>query len=301
MNVIETRDIVKRFGKVDIVKGINLKVEEGEVFGFLGRNGAGKSTFINILTGILRPTSGSFSILGEKAPNEEVKKRIGVLPDYTAFYHHMNAIAHLKYFANISGKKVTTAECLRVLKWVGLGLDLNKRVSKFSFGMKKKLGLAQAIIHDPELLFLDEPTSGLDVESAIEIQQLIIKLKEMGKTIFLTSHNLYEVEKLCNRIGIMKDGKLQKLGTIAELKAYYRSKLIVTMKHSIFPQDQEHTVIQWLNNMSEEIQREGEKTIITLEKEEQIAQIVRAFNQYKIDIFRIEVDEPSLEEVFLEG
>ncbi len=171
MFAIETKDLSKSFGKTTVVKGINLQVQTGEVLGFLGRNGAGKSTFINMLTGIIRPTSGSFSLLGIDGPSDHVKKRIGVMPDYSSLYGNLTAKKHLKYLAGVSGKTVTNQQCIDVLRSVGLEEHANQKAVKFSIVMKKKLGIAQAIIHDPDLIFLDEPTSGLDAESTIEIQQ----------------------------------------------------------------------------------------------------------------------------------
>ncbi|WP_156482439.1 ABC transporter ATP-binding protein, partial [Parageobacillus toebii] len=188
MNVIEAAGITKIYGSKTVVDNVDLKVKKGEIYGFLGRNGAGKSTFINIITGIIKPTSGSFKLLDE--PNlKKVKHRIGVLPDYSTFYDSLTAIDHLKYYAKISGYKVSTEHCEYILKRVGLLEHAHKKAGKFSFGMKKKLGIAQAIIHNPDLIFLDEPTSGIDAESGLNIQKLIVNLQKEGKTIFMTSHN----------------------------------------------------------------------------------------------------------------
>ena len=143
---------------------------------------------------------------------------------------------------------------MEVLQLVGLESHAHKKTAKFSFGMKKKLGIAQAIIHDPELIFLDEPTSGLDAESAIHIQKLINDLQKRGKTIFMTSHNLDEVEKICTRIAIMKEGQIVKIGTMDELRAFYRSTITVKLKHSPIPKSEQVNLHQWLESVGRDIE-----------------------------------------------
>lgn len=299
MHAIQTQFLTKTYGSTPVVKGINLIVEEGEVFGFLGRNGAGKSTFINMLTGITHPTSGSFSLLGIDGPNENLKKRVGVMPDYSTLFNSMSAINQLKYLSSLSGVPVSNADCEHVLKLVGLEEIGKKKVSKFSFGMKKKLGIAQAIIHNPSLIFLDEPTSGLDAESALHIHKLIVSLQQQGKTIFMTSHNLNEVEKICTTIAIMKDGSIVKSGTIEELRAFYRSTITVELKHELIPPSEATKLDAWLETVGSELQQTSSTTTITVSSEQKIAEIIRAFTHCQVDILRVGVSELSLEEMFL--
>jgi ABC-2 type transport system ATP-binding protein len=300
MNIIETKGLTKSYGSLSVVKGVNLSIHKGEIFGFLGRNGAGKSTFINMLTGIIHPTSGEFSLLGEQVPNDIVKQRIGVMPDYVTFYSSLTPVKHLRMLAALSGKPVTKAQCIETLEKVGLLAHAYKKTSKFSFGMKKKLGIALAIIHDPELIFLDEPTSGLDAESVLVIQNLIKELQQMGKTIFMTSHNLDEVEKICTRIAIMKDGQIIKTGTIEQLRTFYRSTITVKVKHSDIPEKEKETIYQWLRINGTELKAADKHFIINVDEEKKIAEIIRALNRIKVDVLRVEVEEPSLEEIFLE-
>ncbi|ALS77282.1 ABC transporter ATP-binding protein [Planococcus sp. ANT_H30] len=299
MKAIETNMLNKTYGSTPVVNGISLVVERGEIFGFLGRNGAGKSTFINMLTGITHPTSGSFSLLGVDGPNERIKKHIGVMPDYSTLFNSMSAMKHLKFLSALSGKSVSETECQHVLKLVGLENEGKKKVSKFSFGMKKKLGIAQAIIHNPSLVFLDEPTSGLDAESALHIHKLIGSLKQQGKTVFMTSHNLDEVEKICTTIAIMKDGGIVKSGTMDELRAYYRSAITVQLKHDPIPTGEAQKLYAWLETAGTEIQQTASFTTITVDSEQKIAELIRAFTNCHVNIFRVEVNEPSLEEMFL--
>ncbi|MBD8134472.1 ABC transporter ATP-binding protein [Bacillus sp. CFBP 13597] len=299
MNAIETTQLKKSYGAVPIVKGIDLVVEKGEIFGFLGRNGAGKSTFINMLTGIIQPNSGTYSLLGVKGSNDQVKKRIGVMPDYSTLYGSLTAVEHLKFLSALSGNPAGKDRCMEVLQLVGLESHAHKKAAKFSFGMKKKLGIAQAIIHEPELIFLDEPTSGLDAESAIHIQKLIKDLQKKGATIFMTSHNLYEVEKICTRIAIMKEGQIVNIGTMEELRKIYRSTITVKLKHSSVPKTEQVKLHQWLESVGTELEMKDPYMTINIDDEKKIADMIRAFNQCKVDILRVKVKEPSLEEIFL--
>ncbi|CAM3990698.1 ATP-binding cassette domain-containing protein [Mesobacillus zeae] len=300
MIAIETKQLKKSYGAVPVVKGIDLTVEQGEVFGFLGRNGAGKSTFINMLTGIIHPSSGSFSLLGVEGGDDSVKKDIGVMPDYANLYGSLTALGHLKFFSALSGRPASKAECMKVLEKVGLEMHANKKAVKFSFGMKKKLGIAQAIIHDPELIFLDEPTSGLDAEAVLHIQKLIRDLQKSGKTVFMTSHNLDEVEKLCTRIAIMKEGEIVKIGTMDELRAFYRSSITVKLKHSPIPISEQAKLREWLESAGTSLEMNDSCVTITVDDEQKIAEMVRAFQQCRVDVYRVHVEEPSLEDIFLE-
>lgn len=299
MNAIEAYNITKNYGSKTVVNNVNLVVKKGEIFGFLGRNGAGKSTFINILTGIIRPSSGEFKLLNE-SKLDKVYHQIGVLPDYSTFYDSLTALGHLKYYSKVSGYNLSTEEGKSILNRVGLLESAYVKVGKFSFGMKKKLGIAQAIVHHPDLIFLDEPTSGIDAESGLYIRQLIVDLQNEGKTIFMTSHNLNEVEKICTRMAIMKDGTILNEGTLDELKAHYMSSIQVEIKHSLFSSQKNDFIAQFLNSIGSEIITKGNMTSVVVESEGKIPFIVRAFTNNKIDIFRLNVNEPSLEEIFLD-
>lgn len=301
MNAIQTKQLMKQYGTTAVVNGVDLNIAQGEIFGFLGRNGAGKSTFINMLTGITHPTSGKYSILEIEGPNDQVKQHIGVMPDYSTFYSNLTALEHLRFLSALSKRPATKEHCLEILQKVGLSAHARKKTSKFSFGMKKKLGIAQAIIHDPKLIFLDEPTSGIDAESALQIHQLIRALHKEGKTIFMTSHNLDEVEKLCTRIAIMKDGKLNKIGSMDELRAFYRTTLTVKIKHSAFPPAKQTSIAKWLETIGTDLQLNPSYLSITLPTEKAIAEVIHAFSHWEIDTFRVEVKEPSLEEIFLDN
>lgn len=297
--VIEVKGLTKTFGSRTVVNNVDLQVEKGEIYGFLGRNGAGKSTFINMITGIIEPSAGSFQLLNESSI-DHIKQRIGVLPDYSTFYDSMTAAGHLKYFAKLTGQNVSRQQCESVLARVGLLEHADKKAGTFSFGMKKKLGIAQAIIHDPELIFLDEPTSGVDAESALNIQKLIIDLQKEGKTVFMTSHNLYEIEKICTRIAIMKDGGILREGTLDELRKHFMSSITVYIRHSQIPEQHFGLISNFLESAGEEVNFRDNELSLVVNSEEKIPAIIRVLTNCKVNIYRVHVDEPSLEDIFLD-
>jgi len=300
MTVIETMDLKKSYHKHLVVRGIDLQVQEGEIFGFLGRNGAGKTTFINMLTGIVLPTSGQFRILG--VPNNQldrVKHKVGVLPDYTEFYGNDTALEHLQFFAKLQKHKVTKQQCVDLLEQVGLKNAVHVKTKKFSFGMKKKLGVAQAVIGNPDLIFLDEPTSGMDPESALEMQKFIRTLASQNKTIFMTSHNLNEVEKLCSRIAIMKNGIISGLGTIDQLQKQYQTTIETTIKllpknDTLYRHAREEIEAWTTINYSD-----NQHITVAIRDESDIASIVHSLCKFDTDIFDIQTNRPSLEEIFM--
>lgn len=299
MRILETIQLSKRFGHRTVVSDVNLEVHTGEIFGFLGRNGAGKSTFINMLTGIIRPTAGTIRMFEGESPSEEWKRRIGVLPDYSTFYDSLCPAEHLHFFARVKGVSLTKQACTRILEAVELEEHASRKVKTFSFGMKKKLGIAQALVGDPELLFLDEPTSGVDVESALQIQALLRRLHQQGKTIFMTSHNLNEVEKICTRIAIMKKGKIGSLGSLDELRAAHQTWRNVHVRHSGISK-KESTLHAFVQSLGRHIRWEAGRFSLQIDEEQKIAALVRALVQAHVDIYGVQVEELSLERIFLE-
>lgn len=220
--IIETRDLTKTYGPYRAVSGLNIRVEAGEIFGFLGPNGAGKTTTLLMLLGLTRPSKGAASVCGldpSRRPRE-IKKRVGYLPENVGFYGDMTAIESLQYVAALNGipKETAHGRMAELLQLVGLDTDLRKTTSAFSRGMKQRLGVAEVLVKDPEVLFLDEPTLGLDPEGAIQLIDLIQSLNQnRGMTVLLSSHNLYQVQRISNRVGIMIDGRLVADGSIESL------------------------------------------------------------------------------------
>lgn len=203
------------------MKPLNLTISLGETFGFLGPNGAGKTTTLKLLMGILFPTAGSAKILGKDCNHPEIKKRIGFLPEQPYFYDYLSAPELLDYYARLSGMPQVDSKSRipRLLERVGLADVGNKHLRKFSKGMLQRVGIAQAIVHDPEVLFLDEPMSGLDPLGRHEIRELIQSLKDAGKTIFFSTHILSDAEALCDRVGVIHKGELRGVGTVNDLRS----------------------------------------------------------------------------------
>ncbi len=203
------------------LKPLNLAVKSGETFGFLGPNGAGKTTTLKLLMGIIFPTSGSAAILGQHFLDPEVKKRIGFLPEQPYFYDYLSAPELLEYYAQLSGvpRARRSQRAAQLLDRVGLGDVGKKQLRKFSKGMLQRVGIAQAIIHDPEVLFFDEPMSGLDPLGRHEVRELLQSLKDDGKTIFFSTHILSDAEALCDRVAVIHKGELRGIGVVNDLRA----------------------------------------------------------------------------------
>jgi ABC-2 type transport system ATP-binding protein len=203
------------------LRPLSLTVESGETFGFLGPNGAGKTTTLKLLMGIIFPTGGSATILGKSFHDPEVKKKIGFLPEQPYFYDYLSAPELLDYYAQLSGVAAPDRKkrILSLLERVGLGDVGGKQLRKFSKGMLQRVGIAQAIIHDPDVVFLDEPMSGLDPLGRHEIREMIQDLKDAGKTVFFSTHILSDAEALCDRVAVIHKGELRGIGVVNDLRA----------------------------------------------------------------------------------
>jgi len=201
------------------LKKLNLLVNEGETFGFLGPNGAGKTTTLKLLMGLIFPTAGSAKILGRDWRDSEIKKRIGFLPEQPYFYDHLTPRELLDYYGRLSGlsSQQRKLRIPKMIERVGLTDTPNVQLRKFSKGMLQRIGIAQAILHDPAVVFLDEPMSGLDPIGRKEVRDLIQSLKREGKTIFFSTHILSDAEALCDRVAVIHQGELRGVGIVSEL------------------------------------------------------------------------------------
>jgi ABC-2 type transport system ATP-binding protein len=225
--VIEARDLTKVFRdfwgrpKVRAVNGINLDVRRGEIFGLLGPNGSGKSTTIKMILGLLHPTSGQLSVLGQSPRSVSVKSRMGFMPEESYLYKYLTADEILNFYANLYGMSGThKAERVNALiEQVGLSRARDRRVGEFSKGMARRIGLAQALLNDPDLILLDEPTSGLDPIACREVKDLLLALARQGKTILICSHHLADMQDICSRVAILLQGEVCATGSIQELLA----------------------------------------------------------------------------------
>jgi ABC-2 type transport system ATP-binding protein len=221
---IETTNLTRDFGELRAVDQLSLAVEAGRFYGFLGPNGAGKSTTIKMLTGLLAPTSGTIRLLGEDMSHPrralDAKRRIGVVPENLALFDNLTAREYLTFVGRmyLLPRETVRARCDELLGMMGLDGDEKKLTLEFSHGMKKKLSLAAALIADPELLFLDEPFEGVDAVASRTLRDTLTRCVARGRTVFLTSHVLEIVEKLCSDVGIVDSGKLVHQGTMQALR-----------------------------------------------------------------------------------
>ena len=270
---ITMKNINKTFGAKTAIKDLSVDIPKGEMFGFLGPSGAGKTTTIKIITGQLRQSKGCATILGQDttALNHEIYRQVGIVTDNSGLYENMNAYDNLLLFSRILN--TSKKEIPILLQKVGLGNEKNKLVKKFSKGMKQRLVLARAMINRPKILFLDEPTSGLDPSTAIEIHKLMLEMKNDGTTFFLTTHNMTEASKLCDRIALFNDGVIVDVGTLDEL----------SQRHS-----EEKSVKILLNS--------GEETVLDLNatNSQKIVELIRTDS-----IAAMHTQEPTLEDIFI--
>lgn len=224
--IIRLQDLTKYYGKTRGITGINLNVEEGEIYGFIGPNGAGKSTTIRLLMSLIYPTSGYAEVFGKDAIKHgpEVRNNIGYLPSEVFYYEKMKVKDLLSYSASFYKK-----DCSKRINELAdiMSLDLNKRIEALSYGNKKKVGIVQGLLHEPKLIILDEPTSGLDPLMQKNFFDLIQRENEKGATVFFSSHILAEVQALCNRVAIIKDGKIIKEDDVKSLRENHYKKVSI--------------------------------------------------------------------------
>ena len=218
--IIEVKNLIKSFGDFQAVKDVSFTVYKGDVFGFLGPNGAGKSTTIRCMLSLIKPDSGQISLFGKSlaSSRSEILSRTGSIIEKPDFYKYLSAYRNLELFSGISGKPSSKKEIYEMLDFVGLSGREKDNVGGFSHGMKQRLGIAQTLLHNPDLIILDEPTTGLDPQGIIDIRNLILKLRnEQHKTILLSSHILSEIEIISNRMVIINKGKSVVEGAVSEL------------------------------------------------------------------------------------
>lgn len=222
--MIELSELCKTFyvgfrrRRVDAVCGLSLRVEPGEIFGLIGPNGAGKTTTIKMLTGLIRPTSGQMKMMGYDGFDRRCSRRLGYLPEISYYYESLTAAEILDFYAKLYGISENRREKVDYwLERVGMTYARNKRLGQFSKGMVQRIGLAQALIGDPSLVILDEPQSGLDPIGRRDVADIIRECQQQGKTVFFSSHILPDVERLCDRVGVIRKGKMEVVGTLHEL------------------------------------------------------------------------------------
>lgn len=218
--VIQVQGVARHYGAVHAVDGVDLAIAHGELFGLIGHNGAGKSTLFKMMLGLVRPTRGSVRIAGVEVGGGDfraVRRRIGYLPENVVFYDNLSGYETLRFFARLKG--ANEGECFGLLERVGLANAARRRLREYSKGMRQRLGLAQALLGNPRILFLDEPTTGLDPEGIRDFYAILLALKDAGATIVLTSHILAEIQQRVDRLAIMADGRVRAVGSVPALRA----------------------------------------------------------------------------------
>lgn len=292
--IVETKRLTKSFGKEQAVKNLEMKIPKGEIYGFLGPNGAGKTTTIRMLLGLMKPTSGSVHLFGEdmKSNRIDILKNVGSLVENPSYYPHLTARENLEASRKIL--RVPKERINEVLKLVRLQEAGNKKVKGFSLGMKQRLGIAAAMLHQPKLLILDEPTNGLDPSGIIEMRQLIQRLpKEYGMTVVISSHLLSEIDQMATRVGVVSKGKLIFQDSIEEMRKFAQASIQLRVN------DNEGAWRALLAN-GQKADLQDENIALQVEDDEQLAIVVRYLVQQGFSIYRVQEEKRSLENIFLE-
>ena len=289
-DVIQTQGLTKRYGTLIAVDRLTLGVRRGEVYGFLGPNGAGKTTTLRMLVGLVRPTSGSATILGARPGSPDCLARIGALIEAPGFYPFLSARDNLRVMAMHAGTGAERVDA--VLEEVGLGDRAEDRFGTYSQGMKQRLGVASALLKDPDVLVLDEPTTGLDPKGMTEMRAFIRELGDGGRTVLLSSHLMPEVEQVCDRVGVIHRGALVREGTVDELRG--SRSLLVRAE----PLEQASRLLESLPGVTGVSTRDGAMSI-TADPAEASA-INRALVAAGIAVSELRTERASLEDVFLE-
>ncbi len=298
--MIETQQLTKRFDGNVAVEHLNLNVQRGEIFAFLGPNGAGKTTTVRMLTCLIAPTSGTAIVAGHTVgrDNDAIRAMVGILTESPGLYEKLNAAQNLNYFARLYGLPAAQRDqqVKRYLMMLGLWERRDEAVAGFSKGMKQKLAIARALLHEPQVVFLDEPTSGLDPEAAKVVRDFIAELKSEGCTIFLCTHNLDEADRLADRIGVMKQRLIQ-VGTADNLRrGLYGRRIVVRMRAL----DDKHLAALRALTFAKDVQRDDNRIVCALDDPDSMTPlVVRALVEAGAEIQAVIEEQHSLEEVYL--
>lgn len=299
MSVIQITGVEKIYkGRVHALRGVDLEVRPGEVFGLLGPNGAGKSTLVKILMTVIRPTKVSGTVLGKPVGDRPTLARIGYLPEHHRFPPYLKGRQVLEFFAAMSGvsKKDRKKRSEELLEVVGMSEWGNKKVGGYSKGMRQRVGIAQALMNDPELVLLDEPTDGVDPVGRREIRGILARMKDEGRAVFLNSHLLSELEMVCDRVAIMVTGKVHRQGTIEELTEGKRGYAIAGA--SPFTEDDLATIRQASQGL--DVVTEPAAVIIRTEDPARVQPAIDALRSRGVVLSAVRPMRPTLEDLFME-
>lgn len=295
MPVIRTDNLTKHYGRIEALRGVSLTVQSGEIFGLLGQNGAGKTTLVKILLGITKLTDGAAQLLEEPAGTVRVRRRVGYLPEDHRFPDYHTGASLLDFYGALV--EMPHAERRQripeVLELVGIKGRMHYKIRTYSKGMKQRLGIAQAILHDPEIIFLDEPTDGVDPVGRREIRALMQQLKEKGKTIFLNSHLLGEVELICDRVAILQQGEVIRAGSVAELTHLQNQFLFGLAPGQIFPRED-------VQKQGYTVSPSGEMWEISLRDSQSIDPVIDLLRERGLSIRHLVEKRQTLEDLFVQ-
>lgn len=300
--MLEIRNLVKNYGKYTAVNNLNLTVDKGEIFGFVGPNGAGKTSTMKIITGLMHPTAGEVYVDNVDAIKEsrKVKEKIGYMPDFFGVYDDLKVKEYLEFYASIYGINGSESKkvCGDLLELVDLTSKENAYVDSLSRGMKQRLCLARSLVHNPELLILDEPASGMDPRARFEMKEILRQLKEMGKTIIISSHILPELAELCTTIGIIEKGSIVIKGTVDEIMLnVYNSR---PLKIKVLDRLEEAIAIIKEIPKVDKIAAEGSMISAQFSgTEEEASRLLTKLIGNKISVVSFAQSEGNLEEVFM--
>ncbi len=304
MDAVRVEGLTKQFrsgwlghATVTALDGLSLSVRKGEIYGFLGPNGAGKTTTFKILLGLMRPTGGRAEILGRPAGDVEVRARVGFLPEAPYFYDYLTAEEFLTFYGQLAGlaKAEVAKRVERLLEMVGLTEARHRQLRKLSRGMLQRVGLAQALIHDPELVLLDEPMSGLDPGGRIQIRNIILGLRDQGKTVFFSSHIIPDVEMICDRVGIVVRGKLVASGRVEELIKPGHTQSIEVICQGIKADD-----IPAIRSLASRIVQRERNCLMILPGVERLDDLLGMIKAHGGTLVAVTPYKGSLEELFLQ-
>ncbi len=291
---IETDEIRKIYGDKVAVRGLTLQVREGEAFGFLGPNGAGKTTSLKMLLGLVKPTSGRASLFGTPIGDPFLRSKIGFLPEHFRFHEWLTGKEFLGLHGRLYGMQhqLLQSRTSELLELVGLSGSSNKQLRTYSKGMLQRIGLAQALLNEPRLVFLDEPTSGLDPAGRRLVRDIIRKLRNQGTTVFLNSHLLSEVEITCDRVAFMKHGEVLRVDDLKKLASGETTVLIRATGIN-------DSVLQGLEHWSQEVNTTDQGVALKVPNESVLPEIARYLVQQHVDIYSIQSEHLALEDLFL--
>lgn len=295
MPVILTDNLTKHYGRIEALRDVSLTVQRREIFGLLGQNGAGKTTLIKILLGITKLSDGSARLLEAPVGSTRIRRRVGYLPEDHRFPEYHTGASLLDFYGTLleAPRAERRARIPEVLELVGLKGRMHYKIGTYSKGMKQRLGLAQAMFHDPEVIFLDEPTDGVDPVGRREIRAIMQQLKDEGKTIFLNSHLLSEVELICDRVAILQRGEVIRAGTVAELTLQHNQFLIGLAPGESFPRED-------VQNHGYSVGRSGEFWEIGLRDGQNIDPVVDLLRGQGLSIRHMVEKRQTLEDLFVE-